>query len=160
MSADTKPTNPKDSIGIAKVPFSTIPAQVMGEVGVAMMEGGLKYGRANFRVAGVRASVYYDAFMRHVTSWHEGQDIDPGSGLSHITKAIASLVVLRDAMMNDMWEDDRPPPAKNQNWMDDLNARAKNLLVMYPNPVPAYTKFNMVLLGPDGGPAAPTKREA
>jgi hypothetical protein len=32
--------------------------------------------------------------------------------MSHVTKAIASLVVLRDAMMQDKLVDDRPPRSK------------------------------------------------
>lgn len=81
----------------------------MAEVGVAMLEGATKYGRHNYRVAGVRSSVYYDAVMRHLIAWWEGEDIDPDSKLSHVTKAITSLVVLRDAMMQGMATDDRPP---------------------------------------------------
>jgi hypothetical protein len=104
-----KDTNPKDAIGIRKAPMSTVPANVMAEVGVAMVEGAGKYGRHNYRAAGVRASVYYDALMRHAFSWWEGEDLDPDSGLSHIVKAIACLTVLRDAMTRGMWTDDRPP---------------------------------------------------
>lgn len=74
-----------------------------------MLEGTAKYGRHNYRAIGVRGSVYYDATMRHLFSWWEGEDIDPDSGLSHVTKAICSLVVLRDAMMQGKFTDDRPP---------------------------------------------------
>lgn len=105
----TKPTNPKDSLSIRRAPLSTVPANVIAELGVAMLEGAVKYGRHNYRDAGVRASVYYDATMRHLMAWWEGENIDRESGLSHITKAIASLVVLRDAMMQEKVEDDRPP---------------------------------------------------
>lgn len=108
----SKPTNPKDSIGIRKAPMSTVPSGVMAEIGVAMLEGSAKYGRHNYREAGVRASVYYDALMRHIIDWWEGEDIDPDSQMSHVTKAITTLVVLRDAMMQDMLEDDRPPKSK------------------------------------------------
>ena len=94
-----KPTNPKDTVGIKKAPMSTVSAPVMIEVGLAMMEGARKYGRHNYRAIGIRASVYFDASMRHLLSWWEGEDIDPDSGLSHITKAISSLMVLRDAMI-------------------------------------------------------------
>lgn len=139
--ASLKTSNPKDAVGTAKVPSSTIPAQVIGELGIAMMEGALKYGRSNYREAGVRASVYYDAVMaRHMPAWWEGEDIDPDSGLSHITKAIASLVVLRDSMMQGNWVDDRPPSAANPDWIKELNQKAKELLAKYPNPVPAFTK--------------------
>ena len=104
-----KSTNPKDAIGVRKAPMSTVPPAVLAELGVAMLEGAAKYGKYNYRVAGVRASVYYDALMRHLFAWWEGEDIDPDSGLSHITKAIACLTVLRDAQMRSMVTDDRPP---------------------------------------------------
>ena len=53
-------------------------------------EGARKYGRHNYRVIGVRGSVYYDATLRHVTAWWEGEDLDPERGINHISKAIAS----------------------------------------------------------------------
>ena len=74
-----------------------------------MLEGARKYGRHNYRIAGVRASVYIDAAKGHIDQWWEGEDIDDESKLNHIIKAIASLVVLRDAMIHDKWLDDRPP---------------------------------------------------
>ncbi len=137
---DSKDTNPKDAVGIAKVPISTVPAQVLGEVGLAMLEGARKYGRHNFRVAGVRASVYFDAVvMRHLMGWWEGEDVDPDSGLSHVTKAIAGLVVLRDSMLQGNWVDDRPPAATNQDWVRELNEKAKAIIAKYPDAVPACT---------------------
>lgn len=89
-SADSKPSNPKDAIGVKKAKFSVIPAGVLFDVGLAMLEGACRYGRHNYRGAGVRASVYYDAAMGHLADWWEGQNLDPDSGLSHVTKAIAS----------------------------------------------------------------------
>lgn len=135
---NTKPTNPKDAVGIKKVPFSVIPWCVIGELGLALMEGALKYGRHNYRETGVRASVYFDATLRHLGSWWEGEDLDPDSGLSHVTKAIASLTVLRDSMMQDNWTDDRPP--KTLGWVANQNEHATQLLEKYPNPVPAITE--------------------
>ncbi|TGW07669.1 hypothetical protein EN788_35460, partial [Mesorhizobium sp. M2D.F.Ca.ET.145.01.1.1] len=112
----SKASNPKDSVGARKWrQYATVPATVIAELGVAMLEGAAKYGRHNYRVAGVRASVYVDAAKGHIDQWWEGEDYDPdvpGQRLSHITKAIASLVVLRDAMIQDMLNDDRPPKAK------------------------------------------------
>lgn len=109
-----KDTNPKDAIGVRKWrQFFAVPMQVIWEVGVGMFEGATKYGRHNYRASGVRASVYVDAALGHIHQFVEGEDIDPDSGLSHITKAICSLIVLRDAQMNDFWEDDRPPKIKD-----------------------------------------------
>lgn len=134
-----KDTNPKDAVGIRKAPLSTVSAGVMLELGTAMMEGAVKYGRHNYRVAGVRGSVYYDAAMRHLMAWWEGEDIDPDSGLSHIAKGIATLVVLRDAMMNDMWTDDRPPRMPD-GWLTELNARAGDILDKHPEVKDAFTE--------------------
>lgn len=142
----TKASNPKDIVGVKKAPISTVPCNVMLEVGLAMLEGGCKYGRHNYRKAGVRASVYYDAVVgRHLFGWWEGQDLDPDSGLSHITKAIAGLVVLRDAMMNDMWTDDRPIKVKDQDWVIKFNAQAKVIIEKYPDPVPPFTQVGEIL---------------
>lgn len=131
-----KPTNPKDTVGIKKAPLSTVSAPVMAEVGVAMMEGALKYGRHNYRGVGVRASVYYDATMRHMFSWWEGEDVDPDSGMSHITKAIASLTVLRDAMIQGKCEDDRPPCSPS--FYKELNEKAEKLLERYGDAKPHH----------------------
>ena len=126
-----KPSNPKDAIGCKKPPLSTVPMPVVFEVGAALLEGACKYGRHNFRVIGVRSSVYFDATMRHLCSWWEGQDIDDDSGLHHVTKAIASLVVLRDAMMQSKLNDDRPPAA-NREWLRHAQVRTDEVLNRYP----------------------------
>ena len=139
---NTKQTNPKDVIGIEKTPISVLPAQVLMETGLALYEGDRKYGRSNYRVAGVRSSVYYDACMRHLMSWWDGQDIDPDSGLNHVTKAIAGLMVLRDAMLNDKCSDDRPPKVKDINYILNYNEHVKKLIKKYPNPVKPYTELN------------------
>lgn len=129
---ERKDTNPKDACGIAKVPLSTVSGQVLAKVqtylhatyhdktiplrplfetGLAMMEGGLKYGRHNYRAVGVRASVYFDAVWRHRAARMCGQEIDAESGLPHIVKEIAGLTVLADSMLQENWVDDRPPRA-------------------------------------------------
>lgn len=134
-----KPSNPKDSVGIKRVPFSTVPAVPIAEIGLAMLEGALKYGRHNYRAVGVRSSVYYDAAMRHLTRWWEGEDIDPDSGLPHIIKCLASLIVLRDAQINNMLTDDRPPACPE--WATKLNEMALKMIEEYPGePKEAFTK--------------------
>jgi hypothetical protein len=139
MSKNKKDTNPKDGVGIKKAPISTLPAQVLLEVGLALIEGARKYGRHNYRIAGVRASVYYDALFRHLGAWWEGEDIDPDSGLNHITKAIACLVVLRDSMMIGNWLDDRPPKL-NEGWIKELNKKAEVIIKKYSNAKLPYTE--------------------
>lgn len=134
-----KETNPKDAVGVRKVPFSVIPAQVVAEVGLGLLEGARKYGRHNYRTVGIRASVYYDAALRHLMQWWEGQDVDPDSGLNHVSKAITTLVVLRDAMINGKMQDDRPPSIDEATWAE-LNKRAAEIIEKYPDAKPPHVK--------------------
>lgn len=141
--AGAKDGNPKDAVGTRKWRnFVTVPFTVMIEVAIGMLEGARKYGRHNYRVAGVRASVYIDAAKGHLAQWWEGEDIDADSGLSHVTKAICSLVVLRDAMIQDMLTDDRPPKANLGPWRDEMQKVVDGIFERHPNPVPPYTEID------------------
>jgi hypothetical protein len=137
---EKKDTNPKDAVGIRKWrQFTTVPLTVLWELGVAMLEGARKYGRHNYRVAGVRSSVYVDAAMGHLSCYWEGEDIDDLSGLHHVTKAIASLTVLRDAMIQEKYIDDRPPKTKNlEKVKADLQAVVDRMFEDHPEAKPAY----------------------
>lgn len=100
--------NPKEKIGQAKPSLHHVPPRVLLEVAQAMMEGSKKYGIYNYRKAGVSYSTYYSSTFRHLIAWFEGEDIDPDSGLSHVVKAISGLIVLRDSMLQNNYQDDRP----------------------------------------------------
>lgn len=133
----TQPENPKDAIGSRKLPLSVLPFRVLCGVALAMLEGALKYGRHNYRAAGVRASVYFDAVVgRHLMSWWEGEDIDPDSGLSHIDKAIAGLMVLRDSMLEGNFVDDRPPRGNVD--MAAFNAQAAAMMERHADKHPKH----------------------
>lgn len=131
-----KQTNPKDIIGIKKVPPSTLSIPVMLEMSLGMFEGARKYGRHNYRAMGVSATVYYDATMRHLMDWFEGEDIDPDSGLNHVTKAMTALLVLRDSMMKGNWTDDRP--LRNPFIMADFNKKAAMIIEKFPDAKAPY----------------------
>ena len=138
-----KQSNPKDDVGSQKVPISVLPAQVVLETALALYEGDRKYGKGNYRAIGVRASVYYDACFRHLMAWHEGQDVDPDSGISHVTKAIAGLMVLRDSMMNNNWTDDRPIKVGGvDDMMPYLNEMVEDIIEKHPVRVKPYTELN------------------
>lgn len=139
-----KPTNPKDAVGIRKVPLSTVSSPVLLEIGLGMLEGARKYGRHNYRSIGVRGSVYYDATQRHLMEWWEGRDIDGPSGLHNVTKALASLVVLRDAMIVGKFIDDRPP-ALPDGWLEEMNRKAGAIIDSIPEPKEPYTELTEAL---------------
>ena len=137
---NTKPSNPKDAVGSRKVGISNLPVPPLMEAAAALTEGSLKYGRHNYRDVGVRASVYYDAAFRHLGAWWEGEDIDAESGLSHVSKAIAGLLVLRDSMMSGNWQDDRPPRPE-QGFVQAINERVEGMIDARPDPVPPFTEL-------------------
>ena len=125
-----KPSNPKDIFGVRKVPLlSVLPARVLAGIALGMLEGALKYGRHNYRVVGVRASVYVDAAMRHIAQFWEGENIDTESkaNLHHIDKAITTLIVLRDGILQGNFVDDRPPCA-DIDWVAQANVIAEGLI--------------------------------
>lgn len=131
MTTEIKATNPKDACGIKKVPLSGMPAPVLLEAGLVKLHGDLKYGRYNWREAGVRGSVYYDAAFRHLAAWYEGEDTDPDSGISHLAHAITGLAVLRDSIMRGNWVDDRPQ--STQGFIAEMNKKAAEMVEQHNN---------------------------
>lgn len=144
MENNKKSSNPKDAVGVMKWrQFCTAPLTVIWEIGLAMLEGARKYGRHNYRIMGVRASVYIDAAKGHIDQWWEGEDIDKDSGLNHITKAIASLAVLRDGQMNKKWVDDRPPKVKNLDEIrNNMQKTVEEIFKKYPYCEKPYTELD------------------
>lgn len=134
----TKPSNPKDLVGPGKAPLSALPIRVLWRLGLGMLEGACKYGRHNYRAVGVRASIYFDATCRHLFGWWEGEDDDPDSAakLSHIDKAIVSLMVLRDSMLGGNWVDDRPPRAPVD--FNELHAEAQRIIDQHKDKNPRH----------------------
>lgn len=137
---NTKATNPKDLQGLKKVPIaSVIPWGVIRRMALALLEGAFKYGRHNYRVEGVLASVYVDAAVGHIADWWEGQDQDPDSTICHIDKAIASLAILSEAIDTCIIRDDRPPnvyrglSVRNDPAVDMLKRK-------YPEPMRPHTE--------------------
>lgn len=140
----TKETNPKDAVGIKKVPLmSVIPWDAMALVALALFEGARKYGRGNYRAAGVRASVYVDAGTGHRANFWEGEDIDPESGIHHLAKSIASDMVLLAGILRKNWVDDRPLKALMLPRSTETNEMALRIVEnVRPNdPEPPYTEL-------------------
>lgn len=127
MAEELKNTNPKDLIGSDKMPMHLFPMTATVYGTLALLDGALKYGRANWRAAGVRASIYYDACLRHLTKWFEGETIDPESGLPHLAHAIACITILIDATEAGMLKDDRMYQGGYLNTLKKLVPEVKRL---------------------------------
>lgn len=93
-------------------------------VGLAFMEGGIEYGPYNYRIASILLSVYYNAALRHLAAFWEGEEIDPKSGIPHLAKVAANMLIMLDCMQHGNADDDRPPPSVT-GWMDEVNALAE-----------------------------------
>lgn len=122
-----KQTNPKDAVGSDKLPLHLWPetATAMGTLG--LLDGMLKYGRNNWRETGVRATIYIDALKRHINAYAEGEDLDPDSGMPHLSHALACLAILVDAKAADKLNDDRNYPGGYRSLVEELTPRVKEL---------------------------------
>lgn len=107
--SDTKPTNPKDAFGNIKPHVELVPDTAMLFMSLAFIEGASKYGRYNWRVLGVRASVYRAAGDRHRQKWWNGEWADPKTKVPHLASSMACDAIVLDAMACGMLIDDRPP---------------------------------------------------
>lgn len=107
LAAGLKDTNPKDAIGCQKLPLHLWPSTATAMGCLGLLDGALKYGRANWRASGVRASIYFDAASRHLNAWFEGEEQDPDSGLPHLAHALACLAIVVDAEAAGLLVDDR-----------------------------------------------------
>jgi hypothetical protein len=119
-----KPTNPKDMISSDKVPLHLWPETATVHASLAMLEGALKYGRSNWRYAGARASVYYDAARRHLNRWFEGEEFDE-SGASNLGHALACIGILVDSAEAGKLIDDRMYPGGYSGLMNRAEETVK-----------------------------------
>lgn len=108
MSEPLPDDNPKTVHGAAKPGLHAIPASALLHLGQAMEDGRRKYGLANWRQDRVSASTYYNAALRHLMAWWDGQDTAADSGLHHLAHAMACCAILLDADELGKLNDDRP----------------------------------------------------
>jgi len=100
--------NPKTAFGTQKDPMHFTPTEALRAVGRVMRGGAEKYGAYNWREDRITASTYYDAAMRHLMAWWDGEDLDPESGEPHLAHVMACCAILLDGREQDTLNDDRP----------------------------------------------------
>lgn len=130
--------NPKDAIGSGKLPLHLWPESASALGCLGMLDGALKYGRANFRHAPVLASIYYDAARRHLDAWFEGEDDDPDSGLPHIAHALACVAIVVDADVAGKLIDDRNTPTDWRGLVDRLTPHVARLKALHEDRSPRH----------------------
>jgi|MEHZ01.4.fsa_nt_MEHZ011041097.1_4 hypothetical protein len=77
-----------------KPDYSLVPFEAMDEVVKVLTYGAAKYDRFNWTKVEPRR--YQAAAMRHISSYMQGEKIDPESGINHLAHAVCSLLFLTD----------------------------------------------------------------
>ena len=120
-----KETNPKDDAAAGtRVDLSLFPHTAIVHGALAMTEGHLKYGGYNYRISGVKASVYIAALRRHLLKWESGQNWDLKTLVHHLGSVIACAGIIIDAEECGKLIDDRPPAVPD---IDELLDRAEQI---------------------------------
>ena len=109
---------------------------------LALLDGAMKYGRSNYREIGVRSSIYYDAAVRHLTAWFEGEEADPDSGIDHLGHALACIAILVDAKEAGKLNDDRNIQGGYRAMIDRLTSEVNRIKARHADKSPKHYDIN------------------
>lgn len=137
-TAQVKLSNPKDAIGDTKVPVWLCSAIAKAHWALGQFAGLCKYGAWNWRVAGVRASVYLSAMGRHIDAYTNGERLDPTDGTHHLGNVMACCAILLEAEAIGKLTDDRPPRADIREAYAEVQAGMAKLKVLYADKAPKH----------------------
>ncbi len=146
----TKATNPKDAIGDTKVPLWLLSPIAKAQWALAQFAGMLKYGTWNWRVAGVRSSVYLSAMQRHVDAYVSGEETDPVDGSHHLGNVMACAAILLDAAAAGKLIDDRPPSVDVRGTYAAVEKQMSALRVKYTDKAPRHYSIDDTTYPPGG----------
>lgn len=135
---DVKASNPKDAIGDSKVPLALCLPIAEAHWSAAQFAGQIKYGSANWRIAGVRASVYVSAMKRHIAAYVSGELHDPTDGTHHLGNVMACAAILLDAEAAGKLTDDRPPSVDMRRAYGEVQAVMARLKTQYADKTPRH----------------------
>jgi hypothetical protein len=76
-----------------KVKLDLVPNSALYAMALVFEEGAKKYDEHNWR-NGMKWSTPYASMMRHLTSFWDGEEIDPETGLSHLYHAACNIAML------------------------------------------------------------------
>lgn len=127
-SPEVKATNPKDAVASAKLPLWLLSPIAKAHWAVAQAVGMVKYGAWNWRVSGVRNSIYLSAIQRHFDRYLSGQDYDPVDGQHNLGAIMACCAIILDAEEAGKLNDDRPPSVALQRTYDQMEAVFKQAI--------------------------------
>lgn len=136
----TKDSNPKDGIGDKKVPLWLLSPIAKAHWALGQFSGLMKYGAWNWRIAGVRTSVYLSAMERHMDKYKSGERYDAVDGTHHLGNIMACCAILLDAEAANKLNDDRPPSVGVQPAYSECEAMMAKLREQYADYLPGGSK--------------------
>lgn len=154
MNVPTKDTNPKDAIAVAKAPLHLCSPVAKTHWAMAQFAGMAKYGAWNWRLCGVRASVYLAAMERHMDAFKSGEELDPTDGTHHLGNVMACAAIILDAAAAGMLVDDRPPRLDIRPVYTAAEGLASRLIAQYKDKSPRHATIADVII--PQAPKAPT----
>lgn len=81
--------------------LSLIPVSCIRTIVGVLEFGAAKYALDNWKTVPDARRRYYDAALRHLTAWWDGERNDPESNLPHLAHAACCIIFL-------LWLDDNP----------------------------------------------------
>ena len=142
LSGDTKLSNPKEAFGDSKMPLDLLPDTAVVMFNLAFLEGALKYGQYNWRVAGVKVSTYVRAMRRHLSKFWNGKDVDPVTLVHELASVGACAAIMLDAIACGKLTDDRPPRADMERALTEAAKVATHLKQLFKDHhPPQYTEL-------------------
>jgi len=106
---DGQPTLDGKKNDQGKPQLGLVPASLIWAVGTILTFGSIKYGKHNWR-KGLAWSRPYDAMIRHLTMWYDGESVDAETGKSHLWHAACELAFLIEYEQKGVGYDDRYIP--------------------------------------------------
>lgn len=77
-----------------KLKYSLLPFSSLSSVVEVLMFGEQKYAKDNWKDVADPKTRYFDAAMRHLIQWKEGETLDKESKLPHLAHATCCLLFL------------------------------------------------------------------
>lgn len=77
-----------------KLRWGLLPYDALSSVVRVMMAGSKKYSDFNWQKIDDIPGRYFDACMRHLTQWRQGETIDGETGESHLSHAVCCLLFM------------------------------------------------------------------
>jgi hypothetical protein len=90
-----------------KIRYDLIPPDALESLAMLYTIGSKKYNDRNWE-NGMKWSRVHGALMRHLQAWFMGEDIDPETGLPHLTAVVWNSMALLSYQLRNSGTDDRP----------------------------------------------------